>query len=368
MLEGHFVRELLGSKWWSTGAFQWHEIFHGLTAPGFLFGAGFTFAIATQRKAQIFQGFGLPVLRRLWRAISLILIGYALHLPYLSFTKTIAEVSPGAMTAFLRFDVLQLIGLSLVALRLMYAVFRQEGWFLGGTVLTALTIVIGAPFVWTSESVAEAPLWLSSALTGASGSPFPVFPYAAFVFSGVVVSWGFLRAREAELERRFMHRLMAAGAAMVLAGLAWDAWPASHYDDAAFWYNAPSYFWVRLGILLIALGLLWLLEARVAGTTAERWWMPRWLTTMGVESLFIYIAHLLLLYGSVVNPDQHLGAWLGRDLTPAVAVALVVPFVAIHAIGARWWRRLKKGHSHWMQLFYWWMGLSFVGEFLLRPY
>lgn len=368
MLEGHFVRELLGSEWWSSGAFQLHEIFHGLTAPGFLFGAGFTFAIATQRKAHLLQGLSLPVLRRLWRAISLVLIGYALHLPYLSLAKSLTETSPNAMAAFLRFDVLQLIGLSLVALRLLHVVLRQEGWFLGATTPAALAIVIGAPFVWTSESVAAAPLWLSSALTGDSGSPFPIFPNAAFVFAGVVVSWAFLRAREAELERRFMLRLTLAGALMVVGGLAWDALPVSHYDDAAFWYNAPSFFWVRLGLLLVALGLLWLLEARVAGTAAERWWMPRWLTTMGVESLFVYIVHLMILYGSVVNPGQHLGVWLGRDLSPVVAAAFVVPFVFVHAVGARWWRRLKKGHPYWMQLLYWWMGLTFVGEFVLRPY
>ena len=287
MLEGHFVRELLGSEWWSHGAFQLHEIFHGLTAPGFLFGAGFTFAIATQRKAHLLRDLGLPVVRRLWRAVSLVLIGYALHLPYLSFTKTLTESSPGALAAFLRFDVLQLIGLSLVALRLLHLVFRQEGWFLGATTLTALAVVIGAPFVWTSESVGGGPLWLSSALVGESGSPFPIFPYAAFVFSGVVVSWGFLRAREAEFERTFMVRLMISGVAMVVGGLAWDAWPGSHYDNAAFWYNAPSYFWVRLGLLLVALGLLWMLEARVAGTAAERWWMPQWLTTMRI-TLYIH--------------------------------------------------------------------------------
>ena len=80
------------------------------------------------------------------------------------------------MAAFLRFDVLQLIGLSLVALRLLHLVFRQEGWFLGATTLAALAIVIGAPFVWTSEAIAGTPPWLLSALTGNSGSPFPIFP------------------------------------------------------------------------------------------------------------------------------------------------------------------------------------------------
>ena len=155
---------------------------------------------------------------------------------------------------------------------------------------------------------------------------------------------------------------------MIIGGLVLDLIPVSAYDQTDFWYTAPSYFWLRLGLLLVALGGLWFLEALVVGTPHESRWMPRWLTTMGVQSLFIYIAHLVLLYGSVINPDQHLGVWLGHDLSPAIAALWVVPFVTVHAIGARWWHRLKKRHPYWMQLFYWWMGGTFVGEFVLRPY
>jgi hypothetical protein len=205
-------------------------------------------------------------------------------------------------------------------------------------------------------------------LTGWHGSPFPVFPYAAFVLAGVVASWGFLRARQAETERRYMMRLSLAGLAMICGGMLLDALPISAYEQADFWYTAPSYYWIRLGILLVALGALWFVEQQVVGTAHERWWMPQWITTMGVESLFVYIAHLLVLYGTVINPVQHLGVWLGHDLDPAVAALWVVPFIAVHAVGARWWRHLKKHHPYWIQLVYWWMALSFLGEFFVRAY
>ena len=194
------VRELMGVAWQSGPWFQTHEIFHGLTAPGFLFGAGFTFAIATQRKAHLLTGFTLPVLRRLWRAISLILIGYALHLPYLSLAKSISSSTPETIELFLRFDVLQLIGLSLAALRLLYVTFRDEHAFLAATIVCGLLVVLGTPLVWSFEAARFGPLWLSTALTGWFQSPFPVFPYAGFVLAGVVASWGFLRARQADLD------------------------------------------------------------------------------------------------------------------------------------------------------------------------
>ena len=50
MLEGYVVRELLNTESKTTYLFALHEIFYDITAPGFLFGAGFTFAIATQQR------------------------------------------------------------------------------------------------------------------------------------------------------------------------------------------------------------------------------------------------------------------------------------------------------------------------------
>ncbi|MEK6650059.1 MAG: heparan-alpha-glucosaminide N-acetyltransferase domain-containing protein, partial [Bacteroidota bacterium] len=157
MLEGHLVRELLGASWQSLPGFQVHEIFHGLTAPGFLFGAGFTFAIATQRKAHLLRGFSRPVLRRIWRGVSLILIGYALHLPYLSLTKTLETATPAEWESFLLFDVLQLIGLCVVALRLLYVFFRKESAFLAATSVAGFLLVLGTPLVWDSAAVCNGP-------------------------------------------------------------------------------------------------------------------------------------------------------------------------------------------------------------------
>jgi hypothetical protein len=40
MLEGHVLRELLTPDLKATQFFAFHEVFHGVTAPRFLFGAG----------------------------------------------------------------------------------------------------------------------------------------------------------------------------------------------------------------------------------------------------------------------------------------------------------------------------------------
>ena len=367
MLEGHLIRQLMGMAWQEGAAFRGHELFHGLTAPGFLFGAGFTFAIATQRKSHLLKGLSWPVLRRLWRGASLMLVGYALHLPYLSLSKTVFGASSAEWGAFLRFDVLQLIGLSLIILRLLYLFARDDRQFLALVSVGVLGTVMLAPAVWNGPG-ASAPVWLSTTLTGRYGSPFPVFPNLAFVLSGVVASWGFLRARQDDAEHSYMLWLLGAGVLFIVGGWLFDRLSITSNDTADYWTTAPSFFWIRIGLLLVGMGGLWFLERGVVGTVSEPYLMPRWLTMLGVESLFVYVAHLMLLYGSVLNPGENLTAWVGRDLTPWTAAALVVPFVVLSAIGARVWHTLKKRHGPLMQLAYWWMGLSFAGEMVLRAY
>ncbi len=303
MLEGHLVRQLMGMAWQEGPVFRAHELFHGLTAPGFLFGAGFTFAIATQRKAHVLKGWSWPFYRRLWRGVLLVLIGYALHLPFFSLSKTLRSADPSHWTAFLQFDVLQLIGLSIVLLRLLYLLARDDRRFLALVIVSGAMIALTAPAVWASEAVHGGPLWWSTALTGRYGSAFPVFPNLAFVLAGVVASWGFLRARRAEAERRYMSRLLAIGATFIAGGWLMDLVPFTLHEGMDFWTTGPIFFWMRLGLLLLGMGGLWFAEDRVVGTAGERYMLPGWLTTLGVESLFIYIAHLLFLYGSALNPE-----------------------------------------------------------------
>lgn len=368
MLEGHLVRQLMGMAWQEGPIFRAHELVHGLTAPGFLFGAGFTFAIATQRKAHLLSGWSWPFFRRVWRAILLVLIGYALHLPYLSLLKSFNEADHAQWASFLQFDVLQLIGLSLILLRSLYLFARDDRQFLAVISTIGLLVVLLTPFVWNAASVRGGLSWWSTAVAGWYGSPFPVFPNLAFVLAGVVTSWGFLQARQAEAERLYMQRLLVTGGAVVAGGGLFDLAPIGVTEQVNFWTTAPSFFWIRLGLLLMSLGALWLLENRVVGRPVERIVMPRWLTTIGVESLFVYIMHLLLLYGSILNPTFNMSVWLGRNMSPWAAGLWVVPFVVVNVLAAQWWHRLKKRHGPWMLMAYWWMGLLVAGELVLRAY
>jgi uncharacterized membrane protein len=368
MLEGHIVRELLKADLKATYFYTLHEIFHGVTAPGFLFGAGFTFAIAAQRRWTESSTFSYKFFRRIWRAVLLIIIGYALHIPFLSLQKIYSHASSTQWNAFLLFDVLQCIGIGLLLLRILLVIARQEKVFLG--IITALLFIIiyVTPLAWTVHIQKTLPLLLSSAFNGMTGSPFPLFPFLGFIIAGTCVAWLFLRAAQDEREEVFIKQLMVIGALLIAFGLLLDALPFQSFAEYSFWTTSPNYFWIRLGILLLMLSGLWYIEDFFSTSGGSIAWMPNWMTILGVESLFVYIAHLLILFGWVTNTKFNLH-WLWGGSLALPETVLVFFCLTLTMIAASFfWRYLKKQHTYLMMGIFWWMGICVAWSFFLNPY
>ncbi len=376
MLQGHVFRALVDPAAWSAEAFRLHELFHGITAPGFLFSAGFTFAIATQRRWEQFlffpakqqSGWSPIFLRRVWRAVLIIFVGYALHVPFLSLTKTLSDSSDAQLQEFLAFNVLQCIGLTLLFLRLLLVTLRSERSFLFTAAGTTIVIVMTTPLMW-SENVQQffSPA-VAMALNGLSGSYFPLFPNAAFLLAGVLISWQFLCSAQQSNEQQFIVWLLVAGLAAIGSGFLFDALPFSLYPKLDFWTTSPNFFLMKLGGLAVLLSLLWLFENRVAHPSAHDFWIPRWLVTVGVESLFVYVAHLIVLYGWAAQPFLNMEAFWGEKLSAIESFFAFVALTCLMVAAALGWHGLKKNHPVLMQGIYWWMGVTFVVEFLTRSY
>ena len=368
MLEGHVLREVLAPQFRQTTAFTLHELFHGITAPGFLFGAGFTFAIATQRKWDQLLLWNRAFWRRIWRMIVLIAIGYALHLPFLSLQKTLSSPTQLQWQQLWGFDALQCIALTLLLLRLVFVLLKNERLFLAAAAIGLLASVYLAPFAWQPHWNDSLPLALSGALNGLSGSIFPLFPYAGFVFAGVLVSWIFLRATQNETDDILMKRFALIGAVLMAVGFFLETIPFSVYPPYNFWLVSPNYFWTKLGFLLLLLAALWFFEETLLVQRKPHIFMPRWLTTLGVESLFVYILHLIVLYGWVVNARLSLRAFWSGSLGVVESLLLFFFLALVCALSALLWRYFKKHHPVLMRGMYWWMGISVTFSFLMNPY
>ncbi len=368
MLEGHVLRALLTADAQRSSLFVLHELAHGITGPGFLFGAGFAFAIATQRRWEYLLFLTPAFFRRAGRVLLLVIIGYALHIPFLSLTKMLEQAMPQQWTVFFSFDVLQCIGVTLLGLRLLLLVLRSETSFIRSVVLILLAVVYATPFFWSQDLDHTVPRFVSMALNGLGASPFPLFPYSGFLLAGAAVAWDFLRHAQQGTENRFVRNLAILGLILVVAGYFLDWLPFQTYRSYNFWFTSPNYFWMRLGILCLLLSGLWFFESLVVHREDSDVWMPKWLIILGVESFAVYILHLVVLYGWVTNPQQNMAAWWGLRLPLGPTLVALSGFTLVMVLISQLWHYVKKQHPILMKGVYWYLGLTVGYYFFTSPY
>jgi uncharacterized membrane protein len=343
MVQGHVCDALLTEAARREPWYVFQTIFHGSTAPGFLFASGF---VAGLPRAPLSLRASL---RRARRLLFVLGVGYALHLPYLSFWKTV-EASPAEKAALFAADALQAIAVTqLLVIGLQGLSGRR--WAVVGAMLGVLVLAAG-PFVWASGLSARLPAPLGAYLDQASGSRFPLFPFSAFVLTGALAG-STLGRQEPRLRRR--RTLLAAGALLGL-GLALVPLLRGRVD---FWTVSPAYALIRLGGLLLLLLLVEVLGRRGGRATKA-------LALLGHETLLVYVLHLLLLFGGVLGPGP-LVPWHARLGFPGAfgAVALLLPVLLAAAWGWREWKARRPREGTLLLVF---LGVLFVHEFFLRPW
>ncbi len=361
MLEGHVLRQFLPADIQSTFAFFLHEVFHGITAPAFLFGAGLTFVISSHRRWTAYHHWTAELERRVRRIVLIFFVGIFLHLPYFSFRKTLLEATPRDILALFQSDVLTCISAGLLILHLVLYCFKREERFHAAVITLLAATVFLTPIVWEIDFLHFTPVLIAQLSNSLHGSPFPLFPFLAYLFAGVAVSGKFIVAVEAGTVPRFMGRLALWGAAGVAGGLLLTTIPYTPYATYDFWYTSPSYFIIRLGILFLLAPAVW---------RAGEWIGPRLrpLLILGTESLFVYVLHLLALYGSVVNARFNLSALLPASLGPAASVGVFAGLTAAMWVSALGWQGLKKNHPaayRWVQAA---LGMLVLFLFFTRDY
>src|SRR5246500_2928170 len=191
----------------------------------------------------------------------------------------------------------------------------------------ALVISALTPLLWTTWRPRFLPWPLESYINGVHdlGTPqawlFPVFPWTAFAFAGLAV--GFIlqspwsRAREA----RVFFSLGISGVVLIELSRWLDATPRQLYPVYDYWHTSPEFFLIRLGMLLLIL----------TGTYAWcRWGLAQWgfspLIQLGQASLLVYWVHIEFVYGRVSILAKH------AQTIGGATVGLVIIFLAMLAL------------------------------------
>jgi fucose 4-O-acetylase-like acetyltransferase len=344
MVQGHVTDTLLTAAAQAQPWYVFQQMFHGSTAPGFLFASGF---VAGLPRAPLSRRAGL---RRARRLLFVLGVGYFLHLPFFSLWKTVGGASPAERAALLACDALQVIALTQIfVLVLQWVVGRAWTRWAGAL---AVVVTVATPFVWSSGLSARLPPALAPWFDESTGSRFPVFPFAAFVLAGTLAGTALGRA-----EPRTRHRReLAWGLGLLLLG-ALLAWTLAGRVD--YWGASPAYVLVRLGGLLFLLRLVEAAAHRAAPGT-------RALALLGHETLLVYVLHLYLLFGGVFGSSP-LTPWHGR--TGLAGAFLVLVLMVPVLLAAAWlWRHAKHRAPHEAQLLLVFVTVAFLYEFAVRPW
>jgi uncharacterized membrane protein len=320
MVAGHTSSALLGAtyrsgRWFDVWTFQ-----RGLTSALFLLLAGFAFSIATTRHWTTHLSLSAPVVKRARRFAMFVVLGYALHLPVRPIWNLVRVGEP-QWRALFAVDVLQLIGTTLLAVQALVLISRSRRVFMIMSFILAMAVIAVAPLMWRTDWTTAMPPAVAAYLSPATGSLFPLFPWAAYVLIGAAAGQFYARWGAANLGRFARWGMLAPGVALVVLG-------------QTMVYGIASDVALRTGSCFLVMGLIALLSQRISQ-------LPHVFGAVAQESLVIYFVHLCIVYGSVWNPGLY--HFYGERMTPPATIGFVV-LVVVPMIALAWsWNRLKHG-------------------------
>ncbi len=283
-----------------TIPFRDATVLGGFAAPLFLWLAGLAVVLAATRTAERTGSRRAAVEMICRRGLEIFILGFLFRVQGFIIT-------PGShpVTLF-RVDILNIMGPAIAVAGIVWGLARTAAARVWWYTAIAAAIALVTPVVRIAPAVGALPLWLQWYLRPfGEFTIFTLFPWAGFVFAGGAVGALIAAVRGESAERRLHAILGAIGVALVALGFYTAARP-SMYAASSFWTSSPTWFAIRLGILMIALTVIYACEAVFA--TRPRRATPAAvaqsvspaidpLAHLGRNSLFIYWIHVELVYG-----------------------------------------------------------------------
>ncbi len=323
MFQTHCYDAWLGGAPRQSTFFMWSQLGGTFPAPLFLFLAGVSFAIVTDKLLQKGLSPGQIAKTTILRGAEIFALGLLFRIQEFAISLGWAPWSD-----LFRVDILNTIGLSMMLMGvvcwMVLAIIEarrssgrsfdrlragsRPGWAGEGTrpytslvisaSLLCAAISTFTPLLWTTWRPRFLPWPVETYINGVHnlGEPqawlFPIFPWTAFAFAGL--AFGFLLMSDYARKIGARAFLLAGGAGIVLIygakfldSRSWHIYPV--YD---FWHTSPIFFIIRLGMLLL---LVVFAYAWCRWGLGQRGFSP--LIQLGKTSLLVYWVHIEFVYG-----------------------------------------------------------------------
>jgi hypothetical protein len=328
MIEVHVVDIALDPVWMHAWWFPWLSLTHGFVAVTFLFCAGGAFTITLERKIEAYSRFEQPLWQYLGKLGLLLLIGYWLHLPAFSLERTL-HATPAELVRLADCDILQTIAYSSIlalTVALTVPIIPVARTIYG---LFAVVVAVLTPIVWEQQWYASLPLFAGALIAPQPISKFPLFPFAAYFFAGAWIVPVLRRCSNRWLSVVF---ITCVGLAVVLAAIGFSS-------PKQWWHSSPEHVLFRLSSIVAACTVLIRFEHRL-----ERIRASAMLLVAGRQSLWIYVFHLLIVYGLIGG--KGLQTLIARQPGPEATALLFLLVAALTLLTAHIWASLKRDMPH----------------------
>jgi len=310
------------------------DIINGFAAPLFLWLAGVSLAFAGESALR-----RTASRRTAWR----LLVCRGLEVFILAFLFRLQSYlfNPGGEPiALFRVDILNILGLAIALAGLMWGIASRRSAQIVALTATASLIALVTPIVTSAAWVDRLPTWFQWYLRPAGEhTVFTLFPWAGFTFGGAAVGSLLAACQHASARDRLHVVLALSGLSLVVLGLYAATLP-SIYLHSRFWTTSPTFFAVRVGLLLLLGSGLYALAA----VARPRQFAFRPIRQLGRSSLFVYWVHVQLVYGWVSWPLHDrltVGQALGACALVSLAMYALVGFR--DRLPTAWWGRKLEG-------------------------
>jgi uncharacterized membrane protein len=308
MFQTHCYDSWLGGAARQSKFFIWSQVLGTLPAPLFLFLAGISFAIVTDKLRLKGLAAGQIARTTIRRGAEILALGLLFRLQ-----EFVVSWGWAPWSDLLRVDILNAIGLSMMLMGLgCWMVLSLTRGSRPRLVLGLMWIGVAAiisllsPMVWTNWRPRWLPWPLESYVNGVHNlnEPqswlFPIFPWSAFAFVGLAIGFLLLSDWARKHEARTFALAGAAGVGLIYLGRWLNARPVQLYAAIDFWHTSPNFFLIRVG---------WLFAILTAVYAWCRWGAGQWgfspLIQLGQTSLLVYWVHIEFVYGRISILPKH---------------------------------------------------------------
>jgi uncharacterized membrane protein len=300
MFQTHCYDAWLGGSARQSTFFMWSQLGGTFPAPLFLFLAGVSFALVMDKLLQKGLTAGEIAKKTILRGAEIFGLGLLFRLQEFAIALGWAPWSD-----LFRVDILNTIGLSMMLMGVVYwMVLGITGTTSARTKLVSTAVFVAtaisalAPLLWTNWRPRFLPWEIETYINGVHnlGTPqawlFPVFPWTGFAFAGLAFGFLLLSDSARRIGANAFLLAGAAGLVLIYGAKFLDSRPWQVYPVYDFWHTSPSFFAIRLGMLLLLVLMAY---------TWCRWGLGQWgfspLIQLGQTSLLVYWVHIEFVYG-----------------------------------------------------------------------